>query len=110
MNRNITKLGNGKTYLETKMQSHAYILGLYEVVSYLTEKYENILFESCSGGGGCNDLGMMRYFPQVWASDNTGCHCQTSDPVRIELSLSYHFYGGSRFSGSKSPDGTDDTA
>ncbi len=26
------------------MQSHAYIpLGLYEVVSYLTEKYENIL-------------------------------------------------------------------
>ena len=71
MNRNITKLGNGKTYLETKMQSHAYILGLYEVVSYLTEKYENILFESCSGGGGRNDLGMMRYFPQVWASDNT---------------------------------------
>ena len=41
MNRNITKLGNGKTYLETKMQSHAYILGLYEVVSYLTE-VENI--------------------------------------------------------------------
>ena len=65
------KLGNGKTYLETKMQSHAYILGLYEVVSYLTEKYENILFESCSGGGGRSDLGMMRYFPQVWASDNT---------------------------------------
>ncbi len=30
MNRNITKLGNGKTYLETKMQSHAYILGLYD--------------------------------------------------------------------------------
>lgn len=71
MNRNITKLGNGKTYLETKMQSHAYILGLYEVVSYLTEKYDQVLFESCSGGGGRNDLGMMRYFPQVWASDNT---------------------------------------
>ena len=37
MNRNITKLGNGKL-TETKMQSHAYILGLYEVVSYLTEE------------------------------------------------------------------------
>ena len=71
MNRNITKLGNGKTYLETKTQSHAYILGLYEVVSYLTEKYDQVLFESCSGGGGRNDLGMLRYFPQVWASDNT---------------------------------------
>ena len=71
MNRNITNLGNGTNYLATKMQSHKYILGLYEIVKYLTEKYENILFESCSGGGGRNDLGMMRYFPQVWASDNT---------------------------------------
>ena len=71
MNRNITNLGNGTNYLATKMQSHKYILGLYEIVRYLTEKYENILFESCSGGGGRNDLGMMRYFPQVWASDNT---------------------------------------
>lgn len=71
MNRNITNLGNGSSYLETQMQSHAYILGLYELVSYLTEKHKHILFESCSGGGGRNDLGMMRYFPQVWASDNT---------------------------------------
>lgn len=65
MNRNITKLGNGLTYLETQMQSHQYMLGLYELVSYLTEKHSHILFESCSGGGGRNDLGMIRYFPQV---------------------------------------------
>lgn len=71
MNRNITKIGNGTTYLETKAQSHAYMLGLYDLVSYLTEKHDNILFESCSGGGGRNDLGMLRYFPQVWASDDT---------------------------------------
>ena len=71
MNRNITNLGNGSVYLETQMQSHQYMLGLYELVSYLTEKHSHILFESCSGGGGRNDLGMMRYFPQVWASDNT---------------------------------------
>lgn len=70
-NRNITNIGNGDTYLTTQMQSHAYMLGLYDLVSYLTEKHSNILFESCSGGGGRNDLGMMRYFPQVWASDNT---------------------------------------
>ena len=57
------------------MQSHAYILGLYEVVSYLTEKYENILFESCSGGGGRNDLGMMRYFPSGMGKWQYGCHC-----------------------------------
>ena len=70
-NRNITNIGNGDTYLATQMQTHDYMLGLYDLVSYLTEKHSNILFESCSGGGGRNDLGMMRYFPQVWASDNT---------------------------------------
>lgn len=70
-NRNITNIGNGDSALATKMQSHVYMLGLYDLVSYLTEKHSNILFESCSGGGGRNDLGMMRYFPQVWASDNT---------------------------------------
>ncbi|SDP26134.1 alpha-galactosidase [Streptococcus equinus] len=70
-NRNITNIGNGDSALATKMQSHAYMLGLYDLVSYLTEKHSDILFESCSGGGGRNDLGMMRYFPQVWASDNT---------------------------------------
>ena len=70
-NRNITNIGNGDSALATKMQSHAYMLGLYDLVSYLTRKHSNILFESCSGGGGRNDLGMMRYFPQVWASDNT---------------------------------------
>ena len=51
-NRNITNIGNGDTYLATQMQSHAYMLGLYDLVSYLTEKHSNILFESCSGGGG----------------------------------------------------------
>ncbi|MDO4667230.1 MAG: alpha-galactosidase [Streptococcus sp.] len=71
MNRNITKIGNGETYIQTKMQSHRYILGLYQVITYLTEKHPEVLFESCSGGGGRNDLGMLSYFPQVWTSDNT---------------------------------------
>jgi alpha-galactosidase agaN len=70
-NRNMTNIGNGANYLESQMQSHQYMLGLYDLVEFLTSKHENILFESCSGGGGRNDLGMMRYFPQVWASDNT---------------------------------------
>lgn len=70
-NRNMTNIGNGANYLESQMQSHQYMLGLYDLVEFLTSKHESILFESCSGGGGRNDLGMMRYFPQVWASDNT---------------------------------------
>ena len=70
-NRNMTNIGNGANYLESQMLSHQYMLGLYDLVEFLTSKHENILFESCSGGGGRNDLGMMRYFPQVWVSDNT---------------------------------------
>lgn len=70
-NRNISDVGNGSTYLDTMKQSHQYVLGLYELASYLTNKYPNILFESCSGGGGRNDLGMMAYFDQTWTSDNT---------------------------------------
>ena len=71
MNRNITNIGNGEDYAASMMQSHQYMLGLYSLVDYLTSKHKHILFESCSGGGGRNDLGMMRYFPQVWSSDNT---------------------------------------
>ena len=35
MNRNITNLGNGSVYLETQMQSHQYMMGLYELRFYL---------------------------------------------------------------------------
>ncbi|UUX35098.1 alpha-galactosidase [Fundicoccus culcitae] len=71
MNRNITNVGNHFTLSENLMQSHKYMLGLYEILDYLTQKHPNVLFESCAGGGGRNDLGIMRYFPQVWTSDNT---------------------------------------
>lgn len=85
MNRNISNIGNGNNYIETMQQSHQYMLGLYELVDYLTSKYPEVLFESCSGGGGRNDLGMMRYFPQVWASDNT----DAIDRLGIQYGSSY---------------------
>ncbi len=70
MNRNITNLGNGSAYLETQMQSHQYVRALR--TRFISDKRTVIFsFESCSGGGGRNDLAAMRYFPQVWASDNT---------------------------------------
>ncbi|MCZ3622063.1 alpha-galactosidase [Lactobacillus mulieris] len=50
---------------------HRYILGLYELIDKITSKYPDILFESCSGGGGRFDLGMAYYMPQTWTSDNT---------------------------------------
>lgn len=85
MNRNITNIGNGHTYTETMQQSHEYMVNLYDITDYITTKYPDVLFESCSGGGGRNDLGMMRYFPQVWASDNT----DAIDRLAIQYGSSY---------------------
>lgn len=51
--------------------SHRYVLGLYRVLEELTEKFPEILFESCGGGGGRFDTGMLYYMPQIWGSDTT---------------------------------------
>ena len=45
--------------------------GLYELLERLTTDFPDILFESCSGGGGRFDAGMLYYTPQIWTSDNT---------------------------------------
>lgn len=50
---------------------HRYILGLYRVLETVTQRFPNILFESCSGGGARFDPGMLYYAPQTWTSDDT---------------------------------------
>lgn len=64
MNRNMTEIPSKET-------AHKYILGLYEILEKLTNKFPQVLFESCASGGGRFDLGMLYYMPQTWASDNT---------------------------------------
>lgn len=50
---------------------HQYMLGLYRVYTTLTERFPNVLWEGCASGGGRFDPGILRYFPQIWASDDT---------------------------------------
>lgn len=50
---------------------HRFMLGLYEILERITSEFPHVLFESCSGGGGRFDAGMLFYMPQVWTSDNT---------------------------------------
>ncbi len=72
MNRNFSDVYSN--YLKDKQQrsfNHRYTLGLYHLLSRLTEKFPKILFESCSSGGNRFDLGMLYYMPQTWTSDNT---------------------------------------
>ena len=51
--------------------AHRYVLGVYELLERLTALYPELLIESCSGGGGRFDAGMLYYTPQIWCSDNT---------------------------------------
>jgi alpha-galactosidase len=72
MNRHLTEVGS--TALPPDRQGevyHRYVLGLYDVLTRITEAFPEVLFESCSGGGGRFDPGMLAYMPQVWTSDNT---------------------------------------
>jgi alpha-galactosidase len=44
---------------------------LYAILAELRQRHPKIEIESCSGGGGRVDLGILRYTDEVWPSDNT---------------------------------------
>lgn len=50
---------------------HRYVLGLYDLLERIVDKYPDLLIEGCSGGGGRFDAGMAYYNPQIWASDDS---------------------------------------
>ena len=64
MNRNMAEVPHPS-------QPHRYMLNLYRILQELTTRYPDVLFESCSGGGGRFDAGMLCYMPQIWTSDDT---------------------------------------
>lgn len=67
--------------------AHRYVMGLKHVMKCLTEKFPKILFEGCAAGGNRFDLGILCYFPQIWASDNTDAVCRAA----IQEGLSYGY-------------------
>lgn len=72
MNRNLTDIGS--PVLSSNCQKevgHRYILGLYRVLNAIVSKHPDVLIESCAGGGGRFDPGMLYFTPQIWTSDDT---------------------------------------
>ena len=61
---------------------HRLVLGYYSLLSRLTKRYPQILFEGCASGGARFDLGTLYYCPQIWASDE-------SDPLQ-RISIQYN--------------------
>lgn len=88
MNRNITETYSSQLSAADQLEMpHRYILGVYQLYDRLVKAYPNVLFESCSSGGGRFDLGMMYYAPQAWTSDDT----DAVERMLIQFGTSYGY-------------------
>ncbi|MDE5933626.1 MAG: alpha-galactosidase, partial [Lachnospiraceae bacterium] len=65
--------------------TYDYVLGVYDFLEKLIQRYPDLLIEGCSGGGGRFDAGMLYYTPQIWCSDNT----DAVDRLRIQYGTSF---------------------
>lgn len=87
-NRNLSEIGSAALLPDRQGETaHRYILGLYRIMETLVSRFPDILFESCSGGGGRFDPGMLYYMPQVWTSDNSDAIARTK--IQYGTSLVY---------------------
>ena len=81
-NRCFTDAGwPGEAYPQRLWVDHVH--ALYGLLDRLRAAHPGVAFESCSGGGGRIDLGIMARTDQVWTSDNT-------DPLD-RLAIQYGF-------------------
>jgi alpha-galactosidase len=48
-----------------------YTRNLYEIFDRLKQRHPQVVFETCSGGGGRVDMGILQRTDQAWTSDNT---------------------------------------
>lgn len=88
MNRNMTEYFSARQETARQMETqHRYMLGLYRVLDAVVTAFPHVLFESCSGGGGRFDGGMLYYMPQTWTSDNTDAISRLS--IQYGTSLVY---------------------
>ncbi|MGB6720937.1 MAG: alpha-galactosidase [Terracidiphilus sp.] len=71
-NRNWSEPGwNQLPPAEEKQVYVEYTRNLYWILGELRRRHLKVEIESCSGGGGRVDLGILRYVDEVWPSDNT---------------------------------------
>jgi alpha-galactosidase len=61
-----------------------YVHNLYDIIDQFRAKHPNVDIESCSGGGGRIDLGILKRVDEVWVSDNT----EAFDRLRIQEGFS----------------------
>jgi len=87
-NRNWTEPGWPE--VATDQQKKIYVRftqNLYDIIDRLRKKHSKLEIESCSGGGGRVDLGILRRVEQVWPSDNT----EAFDRLTIQQGFTYAY-------------------
>jgi alpha-galactosidase len=88
MNRPLTEMGSAALPPERQREiAHRYVLGVYDMMERVTTRFPEVLFESCSGGGGRFDGGMLFYMPQAWTSDDM----DPAERLKIQWSTSLVF-------------------
>jgi alpha-galactosidase len=88
MNRHVTEPGWPNVPAgERKKIWVKYVTNVYEIFDRLRAKHPKVEIESCSGGGGRIDLGILARVHQVWTSDNT----EAFDRLRIQDGFSFAY-------------------
>lgn len=67
-----------------------FIRNYYDILTQLRKRHPDVEIESCSGGGGRVDLGVLRQTDEVWTSDNTDAF----DRLYIQNGFSYAYTPG----------------
>lgn len=80
----------GSAYLPAQEQSRFWIdytEGFYKVMERIRAKYPDVLIQACSSGGGRAEYGALKYFNEIWTSDNTEALCR----ARIQYGTSLFY-------------------
>lgn len=88
MNRNASEPGWPEAApAEQKKMWIQYTRNVYEIIDRLRAKHPKLEIESCSGGGGRIDLGILTRVEEVWTSDNT----DALDRLKIQEGYTYAY-------------------
>ncbi|MDX2152570.1 MAG: alpha-galactosidase [Bryobacteraceae bacterium] len=88
MNRHVTEPGwPAVAPSEQRKIWVQYVRNVYEIIDRLRAKHPKLEIESCSGGGGRVDYGILTRVDQVWTSDNT----EAFDRLKIQEGFSFAY-------------------
>ncbi|MFP5230049.1 MAG: alpha-galactosidase [Acidobacteriota bacterium] len=90
-NRNWSEPGWPSAAIDEQKEVYVkFVQNLYSILQELRARHPKVEIESCSGGGGRVDLGILRYTDEVWPSDNT----DPFDRLSIQNGFTYAYTPG----------------